>query len=92
MKFLIIQENGRHEKNRIYRECFCVQRSLLKLNHECIVWGLGHDNFKSKIDFNSFDVIINLENYDTVGWVPNLKDVKSTERKLEEKYGTKRDK
>jgi hypothetical protein len=77
MKFLIIQENGRHEKNRIYRECFCVQRSLLKLNHECVVWGLGHDNFKSKIDFNSFDVIINLENYDTIGWVPNLKDVKS---------------
>jgi hypothetical protein len=75
MNFLIIQENGRHKNNRNFRECFCLKRSLLKLGHECTVWGLGHDNFKD-IDLNSYEVVIDLENYDS-GWVPNLSSVKS---------------
>lgn len=69
MKFLIIQENGRHDKNRNFRECFCLQRSLISINHECVVWGLNHSAEVN--DFNKFDVIINLENYDN-GWVPDL--------------------
>lgn len=76
MRFLIIQENGRHEKNRNFRECFCFQRALLKNNQTCDVWGLGHPNFNSPPDFNSYDVIIDLENYDTISWVPNLSTVK----------------
>lgn len=75
MKFLVIQENGRHDKNRHFRECFCMQRSLVELGHECDVWGLGHNNYSLPIDFSSYDVIINLENYDTSGWVPSLANV-----------------
>lgn len=76
MKILLIQENGRHEKNRHFRECFCLQRAFIKLEHECDVWGLGHNNFNQKIDFDSYDLILNLENYGN-GWEPNLSEVKT---------------
>jgi len=72
MRILIIQENGRHDKNRRFRECFSLQRAFVQLGHECTVWGLGHDTYEDSLDFNSFDVIINLENYDQTGWVPDL--------------------
>ena len=77
MKFLIVQENGRHEKNRHFRESICLKRSLGRLGHECAVWGLGHDNFS--IPFNDmskdFDVVLSLENYDT-GWHPSINGFK----------------
>jgi len=76
MKILIIQENGRHEKNREFRECFALKRGFDKLNVDSVVWGLGHENFKEPINFNEFDLILNLENYGN-GWEPNIKDVKS---------------
>lgn len=76
MKILIIQENGRHALNRNFRECFCVQRSLVKREIECDIWGKGHEKFYNKINFGSYDVIIDLENYDS-GWVPDLSDVKA---------------
>ena len=75
MKFLVIQENGHHEGNRHFRECFCIQRSLCVLGHQADVWGQGHSNFKDPIDFNSYDTIINIENYNT-GWVPDISDIK----------------
>jgi glycosyltransferase involved in cell wall biosynthesis len=71
MKFLIIQENGRHIISKHLRECNSLQRAILFNGEECDVWGLGHDNFDKVPEFNSYDVIINLENYDT-GWVPSL--------------------
>jgi hypothetical protein len=71
MKILIIQENGRHEVSKHLRECNSMQRALIKNNIECDVWGLGHNNFETALDYNRYDVIINLENYDT-GWMPNL--------------------
>ena len=73
MKIIIIQENGRHDANRNFRECFSLQRAFKKLNHECDVWGLGHDNFDMIPDWNSYDLIFNIENYDTTGWVPSFK-------------------
>ena len=77
MNILIIQENGRHEENRIFRECFCLQRSFQKLGHNAEVWGLGHDNFNdTDKNFNNYDLIINLENYDVSGWVPKMDSVK----------------
>ena len=76
MKFLIIQENGRHDKNRLFRECFSAQKSLITLGHLCEVWGKGHQNFNLPINFNDYDIIIDLENYNT-GWVPNLSKVKA---------------
>ena len=75
MKFLVIQENGHHEENRHFRECFCIQRSLHFLGHQADVWGQGHSNFTESIDFNLYDVIINIENYNT-GWVPDISHVK----------------
>ena len=77
MKFLIIQENGRHEISKHLRECNSMQRALLHNEVECDVWGLGHENFNIIPDYEKYDVIINLENYDT-GWMPNLSHVKSS--------------
>lgn len=78
IKILLIQENGRHDENRNFRECFCLQRGFEKLGHHVVVWGLGHDNYNSIINFDDFDLIVNLENYDTSKWVPNLSNIKST--------------
>lgn len=75
MKILIIQENGRHEKNRHFRECFSLQRSFIKLGFDATVWGLNHENFQDEINFESFDLIINLENYDETNWVPDLSQI-----------------
>lgn len=78
MKVLIIQENGRHNKNRNFRECFSLQRAFKKLNHECDVWGLGHEWFMEHPTWDDYDLILNIENYDETGWVPSLKNVKTT--------------
>lgn len=67
MKFLVIQEN----ENGAYRECFCVQRSLRLLGQECDVTGLNHAGWPQMPDFNSYDVVILLENYDK-GWLAQL--------------------
>lgn len=77
MKFLIIQENGHHEKNRYFRECFSTEKHLELLGHEAHVWGLGHLNYDKLPEFDAYDAIINLENYDVTGWVPNLADCKA---------------
>lgn len=74
MKILLIQENGRHEANRNFRECFCLQRGFNRLGIESTIWGLGHSNFAQPIEFENFDLIINLENYGT-GWEPNLSNI-----------------
>jgi len=77
VKTLIIQENGRHEENRNFRECFAMQRSLEQAGVGVDIWGLGHENYTtlSKDDFNNYDLILNLENYDSQGWMPNLSNV-----------------
>ena len=77
MKVLIVQENSRHESNKTFRECFCLQRSFVKLGWDAVVWGLGHENFNDNISFDCFDLIINLENYDTTNWVPDVSNVNS---------------
>jgi len=82
MNVLLIQENGRHDANRNYRECFCLQRSFTKLGHDCDVWGLGHENFESTPNWESYDWIINLENYDELGWVPSLSNVSNPKKFL----------
>lgn len=77
MNILIIQENGRHEENRSFRECFCLQRAFIHHGVSADVWGLRHDNYENIPNWNDYDLIINLENYDTTGWVPNLSQVKA---------------
>ena len=78
MNVLIIQENGRHDKNRNFRECFSLKRSFEKLGHNAVVWGLGHDNYNSDINYDEYDIILNLENYShTAGnWLPDLSTTK----------------
>ena len=80
MKILIIQENGRHEANRHLRECFSMQRAFQAQGEKCDVWGLGHD--APDPDFESYDLIINLENYDETGWVPDLSEVRGPKKFL----------
>ena len=77
MKILIIQENGRHLENREFRECFNLQRALLRKNVDTIVWGLGHDNFNTPFQqiIKDIDVIIILENYESNGWLPDLSNI-----------------
>ena len=77
MNVLIIQENGRHDGNRNFRECFCAQRAFIYHGHDATVWGLGHTNYKEEPDYDSYDLIINLENYDETGWVPNLSKIQT---------------
>lgn len=76
MNILIIQENGRHDKNKNFRECFCLKRGFDRIGVNSTVWGLGHENFNSDINFNDFDLIINLENYSS-GWEPDLSNINS---------------
>jgi hypothetical protein len=77
MKILIIQENGRHNENRNFRECFNLQRALLRKNIDTVVWGLGHDNFNTPFQqiIKEIDVIVLLENYESNGWLPDLSNV-----------------
>lgn len=77
MKILIIQENGRHIENKGFRECFNLQRALLRKNIDTIVWGLGHDNFNTPFQqiINDIEVIILLENYESNGWLPDLSNI-----------------
>lgn len=76
-KILIIQERGRHEKNREFRESLNLKRAFERLGKNCIVWGSGYDNFK--ISFREIskdrDVILLLENYEKGEWVPDLSNI-----------------
>ena len=78
MKTIIIQEHSRHKENVEYRECMSLKRAFEFHGHEASVWGLGHNNYQDTPDWNSYDLIINIENYDETGWVPDLNSVKTT--------------
>ena len=82
MKILIIQENGRHEKNRHFRECFCMKRALELLNQTVDIWGLGHENFTEIPDWELYDLILNFENYDSTNWVPSLSHTRNPKKFL----------
>lgn len=82
MKILIIQENGRHEENKHFRECFCMQRSLSNLGHQVDVWGFGHDSFSQTPEWDTYDLILNFENYDTTGWSPDLSGTRGPKKFL----------
>ncbi len=72
MKVLIIQEAGRNEGNKQYRECLSLQRAFNDLGCKATVWGKGHCDYD--IDFNTFDIIFNLENYGD-DWLPDLSPI-----------------
>ena len=70
---LIVQENGRHAKNREFRECYSLQRAFRHLGLDAEIWGLGHSNFNHSLDalVSKCDAVLVLENYDS-GWLPQL--------------------
>ena len=72
MNIVIIQEAGRHDKNKNFREALNLHRSLSKIDGvESKVWGLNYPDFN--IAFSEIekwaDVIFVIENY-TSGWLP----------------------
>lgn len=74
MKILIIQENGHHDANRNFRECFCLQRAFQYHGIEAHVWGKLHNNYDSTPEWDSYDLIFAIENWD---WIPDLSNVKA---------------
>lgn len=77
MKILIIQEAGRHEKNRQFREALNFHRSFNKLGIENVVWGLNYPTYNKSFEEISqdCDVILLIENYNN-GWLPNISKFK----------------
>jgi len=78
MKIVIIQERGAHDKNREFRECENIKRSLLRVfdDVDVVIWGKGYSNFTESIfDISSdADAVLIIENYDT-GWLPDLSGI-----------------
>ena len=66
MKIVIIQEAGRHEKNKNFRESLNLHRALSRIEGvESKVWGLNYSEFStpfSEIE-KWADVIFIIENY-----------------------------
>ena len=81
MKIVIIQEAGRHDKNRNFRESLNLHRSLSKIEGvESKVWGLNYPDFDttfSEIEEWS-DVIFVIENY-TSTWLP-IKEISESNK------------
>lgn len=76
MDILIIQEAGRNEGNKEFREALSLQRALKYHEQNTDVWGLNYPNFRDRPFFDNYDIIINLENYDQSEWVPDLHNYK----------------
>lgn len=72
MNILIIQENGHHEANRNFRECFCLKRGFEYHGAEVKIWGKGHSNFEQTPIWENYDLILAIENWD---WMPDLKNI-----------------
>ena len=72
MKIVIIQEAGRHEKNKDFRESLNLHRALAKIDGvKSKIWGLNYPDFKtpfSEVE-DWCDVIFIIENY-TSNWLP----------------------
>lgn len=83
MKFLIIQEAGKHKENFAFRESLSLQKSLIKLGHEVVVWGDGYADFKTGFEIYEewADIILILENY-TPHWLPADKIAASKKLKI----------
>lgn len=75
MKVLLIQENGRHDANKQYRECLSLQKAFISMGWVADVWGLNHESWPTFPSFNEYDVIFNLENHDDIGWVPDFSKI-----------------
>ena len=84
MKIVIIQEAGRHEKNRNFREALNLHRALSRIEGvESKVWGLNYSEFTtpfSEIE-KWADVLFIIENY-TSFWMPSEEISRSNKLKI----------
>lgn len=77
MKWLIIQSDGEHkgqdgwDRNDMMRECHAVKHGLIYAGDHVDIWGLRHTNYRNPPDFNGYDGIFVLENYD-FSWIPDI--------------------
>jgi len=73
VKLLLIQERGRHARNREYREALSLSRALASVGIDSTVWGLGYENHIRPFAEISkgYDAVLTLENYDS-GWHPDI--------------------
>ncbi len=81
MNILIIQEAGRHENNKEFRESLCIHRAFSKIEGtKSVVWGLNYPSFHTPFDYFEkwADVIFILENYNST-WVP-IEKIKSSKK------------
>lgn len=84
MRILIIQEAGRHDKNREFRESLNLFRSLSKIDGiNAKVWGLNYPEFSTPFyEIEKWaDVIFVIENY-TSQWLPISEISKSKKLKI----------
>lgn len=77
MRWLIIQSDGAHRgqdgwtANHMMRECRALHHALNEIGEEADMWGKRHDNFGTTPDFNGYDAIILIENYEWE-WLPDF--------------------
>jgi hypothetical protein len=79
MKILIIQEKGRNDQNREFKEALNFVRAFYRQFKDINVqvWGLGYKSFNTPFMdvVEDSDVILLLENYDSASWVPDLSKI-----------------
>lgn len=81
MKWLIVQSDGEHKgqdgwtPNFYMRECYAIKHALQHNGIAADIWGLRHDNYQNKPDFESYDYILCIENYE-MGWLPDFSKIK----------------
>jgi hypothetical protein len=78
---ILIQEKSRHAANQEFRECCCLKRAFEHIHEKVDIWGLGWENFHVLPDFNSYDLIINMENYGD-NWIPDLSEYSGPKKML----------
>ena len=80
MKIIIIQAAGehngttKHKRNDYLRECLSIQHAFKENGWEADVWGKRHKNFGEIPDFNSYDYLLTLENYE-MSWLPDFSKI-----------------
>jgi len=81
MNWLIIQSDGEHkgqddwEPNWFMRECYAIQHAIKSNGDHADIWGLRHANFAQTPDFESYDGLFILENYEPE-WLPDFSSIK----------------
>lgn len=81
MKCLIIQSDGEHKgqdgwtPNWYLRECYALQHAFYANSIDCDIWGKRHSNYNNLPDFNRYDIIFCIENYE-IDWLPDLSQYK----------------